>query len=242
MPRTIPLPPQTQARSSSTFNPPLVDGTLSLPEQYEWHAKHSPNHPLFIYATDNLKNIRTILWKEAVKAMHNGARLIRRKMGWVPGMKNPPVIAILAASDTITYFTTLISILRAGYIGFAISPRNSPAAVAHIINKAVTGHILATFEPRSPAIAPTPKNHFEGAVACNCDIVLSVPTNIEAWSRQPDYVKWLSKCGGVLYGGGPLDKTVGDYLTSKGVPIFNLYGLTEGGMMTFMLPGTTTMS
>ncbi|KAF4612641.1 hypothetical protein D9613_011797 [Agrocybe pediades] len=363
MPRTIPLPPQTQARSSSTFNPPILDGTLSLPEQYEWHAKHSPHHPLFTYATDN-KSIRTILWKEVVKAMHNGARLIRRTMGWGPGMKNPPVIAILAASDSITYFTTLISILRAGYIGFAISPRNSPAAVAHLINKvdvkcllighdlvitglannalqmmasqypgsekpivvpmpvfedlymdsaddpddlpfekrdpddiilymhssgstafpkpiaqtgfrfaqlglsayygerdftgtiwsmhvtpmyhgmgviqlarvATTGHIMATFEPRSPAIAPTPKNHFEAAVACNCDIILSVPTVLEAWSRQPDYVEWLSKRGGVLYGGGPLDKSVGDYLCSNGVPIFNLYGFTEGGMMSVMLP------
>ncbi|KAF9553775.1 acetyl-CoA synthetase-like protein [Agrocybe pediades] len=363
MPRTIPLPPQTQARSSSTFNPPILDGTLSLPEQYEWHGKHSPDHPLFIYATEN-KNIRTILWKDVVKAMHSGSRLIRRKMGWVPGMKNPPVIAILAASDSITYFTTLISILRAGYIGFAISPRNSPAAVAHLINKvnvkclfvghdtniteladkalqvmaseypgsekpfvvpmpvfedlyansaddpddlpfekrdpddiilymhssgstafpkpitrtgfrfaqlslssyygerdftgtvwslhvlpmyhgmgvmqlgsvATTGHILATFEPKSPAIAPTPKNHFEAAVACNCDIIFSVPAVIEAWSRQPDYVEWLSKIGGVLYGGGPLDKAVGDYLTSKGVPIFNMYGFTEGGMMSVSLP------
>ncbi|KAF9556254.1 acetyl-CoA synthetase-like protein [Agrocybe pediades] len=362
--RTIPKPPQTQALSSATFTPPPLDGSLSLPEQYEWHLKHSPNHPLFTYATEN-KDVRTILWREAVKAIHTGARLVRQTMKWAPGMKNPPVIAILAASDSITYFTTLMSILRAGYVAFAISPRNSASAVAHLIDKvdvkcilvgrdpaptkladdaleimatqypgkdkpalspmpifedlyldttpdntddipferrdpeetilyihssgstafpkpipwnghrwaqlalspyfgerdltgvvwslhvmpmyhgmgimqicwtASTGHIISVFEPTSPAIAPTPKNHFEAAVLCNSDIIFSVPAIIEAWSLQPEYIAWLAGRGGVLYGGGPLNKTVGDYMTSKGVPIFVLYGCTEGGIMSVIIP------
>ncbi|KAF4618234.1 hypothetical protein D9613_011556 [Agrocybe pediades] len=364
---TIPKPPQTQALSSATFTPPPLDGSLSLPEQYEWHLQHSPNHPLFTYATEN-KDVRTIVWREAVKAIHTGARLVRQTMKWTPGMKNPPVIAILAASDSITYFTTLLSILRAGYVAFAISPRNSASAVAHLIDKvdvkcilvgrdpaptkladdaleimatqypgkdkpalspmpifedlyldttpdntddipfsqdrhfqphtnhnaalsigstafpkpipwnghrwaqlalspyfgerdltgvvwslhvmpmyhgmgimqicwtASTGHIISVFEPTSPAIAPTPKNHFEAAVLCNSDIIFSVPAIIEAWSLQPEYISWLAGRGGVLYGGGPLNKTVGDYMTSKGVPIFVLYGCTEGGIMSVIIP------
>jgi len=41
-----------------------------------------------------------------------------------------------------------------------------------------------------------------------------------------------------LYGGGPLAKDAGDHLTSQGVQIVNLYGLTETGALTSVLPGT----
>ncbi|KAF9552954.1 acetyl-CoA synthetase-like protein [Agrocybe pediades] len=366
MSRTIPDPPRTQGSSSSTFLPPALDGSLSLPEQYEWHLAHSPNHPLFIYADKN-KDIRTVFWGEAVKAIHAGTRIIRQTMEWAPGIKNTPVIAILASSDSITYFITLMSILRAGYIVFPISPRNSSSAVAHLISMvnaecvlvgrdpamsalandalnimtahytdnstpalatmpafqdlfvsgpgaaqstddipfekrdpgetilyihssgstafpkpipwtahqfaqlaltpyfgernltgtiwslhvmpmfhgmgimqlcltASTGHILSVFEPASTAIAPTPKNHFEAAFLCKSDIVFSVPAIIEAWSYQPEYVAWLATRSAVLYGGGPLNKGVGDYLTSKGIPIFALYGCSEGGIMSLILP------
>jgi len=38
-------------------------------------------------------------------------------------------------SDTITYFAMTMAVMRAGYIVFPISPRNSSAAVAHLIRK-----------------------------------------------------------------------------------------------------------
>jgi len=41
-----------------------------------------------------------------------------------------------------------------------------------------------------------------------------------------------------LSGGGPLAKSAGDYLTSQGVQIVNLYGLTETGGLTSILPST----
>ncbi|KAF4612669.1 hypothetical protein D9613_011881 [Agrocybe pediades] len=382
--RIIPKPPQTQALSSQTFQPPPLDGTLSIPELYDWHLKNSPKHPLFVYACGNNNNdVRTILWGEAVKAIHSGTRIVRKTMGWKPGQTNPPVVAILAASgeqsnkskvtkfglpfdsaDSITYFTMSMSILRAGYAAFPISPRNSPAAVAHLLNKVnvkclfvgkdtgilelassaldlldasqhasskpltaqmptfeelfldypgeaddipferrgddeivfyihssgstsfpkpipwtgyrmsqvalptyfgerdltgviwslhimpmyhglgvmqlclapSTGHVLSVFEPKSPAIAPTPKNHFEAAAACKSNVIFSVPAIIAEWSRHPDYVEWLSTRDAVIFGGGPLNKAVGNFLTSKGVPIFNLYGCSEGGILSTVLP------
>ncbi|KAJ4474858.1 hypothetical protein J3R30DRAFT_617678 [Lentinula aciculospora] len=56
-----------------------------------------------------------------------------------------PVVAIVSLSDTITYFITMMSILRANSIAFPISPRNSAHAVAHLISKVgvtliLTGH------------------------------------------------------------------------------------------------------
>ncbi|PPR02158.1 hypothetical protein CVT26_012119 [Gymnopilus dilepis] len=362
-PRLVPSPPPTQALSSKTFVPPPLDGSITLPELFEWHLVHSPNHPLFMFSREN-GDVRTIFWPEAVRAIHTGARLVRKALGWQPGLKNPPVVAILAAADTITYFTMMMSVMRAGYIVFPISPRNSAAAVAHLISKVATKHVfvgreqamvdlsqdalkilraqhsnfsepeftpiplfedlflnslddpddipfergepdntiiylhssgstafpkpvpwtnyrfaqlalipyfgerdltgvvfslhtmpmyhgmgilqlcwtpscglvISAFEPSSPAHVPTPQSHFQAAIATNSDIIFCVPAIIEAWSRKPDYVEWLATRDGVLFGGGPLNKAAGDYLTSWGVSIFILYGSTEGGIMSPILP------
>ncbi|KAG7085270.1 hypothetical protein E1B28_013891 [Marasmius oreades] len=44
--------------------------------------------------------------------------------------------------DAITYFTTLMCVLRADCIVFPISPRNSAAAVAHLLGKVGVDHVL----------------------------------------------------------------------------------------------------
>ncbi|KAF8890512.1 hypothetical protein CPB84DRAFT_1784727 [Gymnopilus junonius] len=359
----IPPLPKTQALSSKTFTIPPLDGSLTLPEIFEWHEEHSKDHRLFVFAQEN-GEISNILWPEVARAVRVGARHIRQIMGWKAGIKDIPVVAILAASDTFSYLTTFIAILRAGYIAFAISPRNSPAAVAHLLYKvgvnhllvgheasmielsneslellssnypeaaqpkrtpiplfedlyleadddpndipfekrdlndvvvymhssgstnfpkpipwtnrrlielgiqpffggrdltgvvfswhsvpmyhgmgimqacwsAACGHVGSSFKPKSPAQFPTPQLHFESAVATKSDVVFSVPVVVEAWSRKPEYVKWLATRSGLLFGGGPLSKEVGDYLVSQGVTIFVGYGLTEGGIPSPMLP------
>ena len=48
--------------------------------------------------------------------------------------------------DTITYFTTMVGIVRAGYAVFPISPRNSPEAVADLLSKTAATHILVGAE------------------------------------------------------------------------------------------------
>ncbi|KAF8200271.1 hypothetical protein BJ912DRAFT_921743 [Pholiota molesta] len=348
-------PPPTQALQSKTFRPPPLDGSLTLPEIYDWHFVNTPDHRLFIFADDN-QNTRTILWPEAVRAIYNGARFLRNTIDRKPDSDGIPIVAILAAADTITYFTMIMAIMRAGYIAFPISPRNSPSAVAHLIKSvgvqyvlvgddqsmsdladeslqalkanyegktiepqlipiphfgdlfvdtgddfktlpsirkepndiiiylhssgstaypkpipwtnyrflqlalipyfggrdltnqifslhtmpmyhgmgvlqccwtASSGLVVSAFEPKSPAQIPTPDNLFQAAVATHSDIIFCVPAIIEAWSRNPQYVKWLATRGGVLYGGGPLNKAAGDYMTSQGVSIFILYGSTS---------------
>ncbi|PBK97000.1 acetyl-CoA synthetase-like protein [Armillaria gallica] len=264
----------------------------------------------------------------------------------------PPVVAILSLSDSITYFVTMMSLLRANYVFFPISPRNSPVAVAHLLHKVGVQHVLvgrdasmqdlanealgilksqypsdtspeqspipafedyfhflstfqphswtlslgttahpkpiawthhrllqlslipwfgerdlcdllfsfhvvplyhgmgvlqllwtassglvfSAFEPQSPAILPTAENLFKSARAVQADFIFCVSSFVETWSRQPEYVEWISTRSGVLFGGGPLDKEAGDYMTSKGVSLFNLYGSTEGGPTCPVLP------
>ena len=46
----MPEPPYCRpAVPSPTFAPPPVDGSLSIPQLFDFHATHSPHHPLFAY-------------------------------------------------------------------------------------------------------------------------------------------------------------------------------------------------
>ncbi|KAJ6472708.1 hypothetical protein C8R47DRAFT_1295530, partial [Mycena vitilis] len=342
------------------------DGSLTIPQIYDWHSKNTHFHRLFVYARED-GTTRTICWPEAVQAVYVGAQILRNRFGWAAGSSQMHVVSVLASSDTIPYFTVLMSCLRANYVAFPISPRNSPAAIAHLIRKAEVKHlligheaamsdlannairilkeeypvavvpdvslvplfdelflpasrnrispedlpyenmgsdaiacimhssgstafpkpiywsnhrtietalipwfgerdltdtvlslhsmpmyhgmgilqmfwsascgsVLSAFEPASPPTIPTPENLFHAAKATNTDVVFCVPSFIEAWSREPEYVEWLATRGGVLYGGGPLNKHAGDYMTSQGVSIFVLYGSSEGGIMSPILP------
>ncbi|KAF8195302.1 hypothetical protein K438DRAFT_1968611 [Mycena galopus ATCC 62051] len=363
-PRYLPPPPQTQARSSSTFRPPPLDGSLSIAEIYDWHFQNTPNHRLFVYAYAD-GSVRTINWREAVQAIYVGAKVLRDRFHWVPAAGEQPVVSILASSDAIPYFTLIMAAVRANYVIFPISPRNSPAAVAHLISKAAVKHVLighepamlelitsalnilretslaappdvsyvplfeelflgnsnpispdtlpyeykgpdatscimhssgstafpkpiywsnhrtlqvaltpyfggrdltdqvlslhsmpmyhgmgiiqtywaaacglalGAFEPKAVPTIPTPRNVYQACRATGTDVMFCVPSVIEAWSREPEYVKWLATRAGVLYGGGPLNKEAGDYITSQGVSIFILYGSSEGGVMSPILP------
>ncbi|KAJ7448015.1 hypothetical protein FB451DRAFT_1289566 [Mycena latifolia] len=365
-PRSLPPAPQTQALSSLTFKPPPLDGSLSIGQIYDWHFQNTSNHRLFVYARQD-GTIRTIFWPEAIHAVYVGAQILRDRFSWVAGKAETPVVSILAASDAIPYGILLMSCFRANYVVFPISPRNSPAAVAHLIDKAGVNHllighdssmlelangaleilaskypsrkapdvsyvplfeelflpaserkmtpdsvpyeykgpdaciiimhssgstafpkpiywsnhriiqattipffgerdlanqvvslhsmpmyhgmgvlqtiwsascglVLSGFEPKAIPTIPTPETLFHAAKASESDIIFCVPSFIEAWSREPEYVKWLATRGGVLYGGGPLNKAAGDYMTSQGVSIFILYGCSEGGIMSPLLP------
>ncbi|KZT73185.1 acetyl-CoA synthetase-like protein [Daedalea quercina L-15889] len=371
---SLPAPPHTQGLSSVTFKNPPLDGTLSLPELCDWHGQHSPDHRLFVYAEDD-GTIKNVKWARASEAIRRSAQLVRERLGWTPGTSENSVVAILSASDSIPYVTTTLGVIRANYVAFPISTRNSPAAVAHLIEKTGVRHILVGREhamqelaaqslevlkahygavpevelspmpifddlyssgqavpsedvpyerwgpdtpalilhssgsttfpkpiyctlhrllqfvrvscyggldladkilslhgspmyhgmgftittlaissglcvalpaPRHPPLSVTPESTIRGATATHSEIILAVPSMLEAppdvnvafqaWSRNPDYVESLSNMNRVLYGGGPLDKEVGEYLFSHGVPLCCEYGSTECGVLSCFLP------
>ncbi|EIN09240.1 acetyl-CoA synthetase-like protein [Punctularia strigosozonata HHB-11173 SS5] len=352
--RTIPFspPPETQGLSSATFSVPPLDGSFTILQCYDWHASNSSQHPLFVYAENDLTT-KTLYWADVVHASHRAGRIVSDHVG-VKSKK--PVVAILAGADMITYFTCCVGIMRAGYTFFLISPRNSAPAVrkpnvlAHLLSSVRADHVLlgsesifsqlatAAFSSMSsdsvpstsiipmfkdlymptnlheplpdPKVGPNdpvfmlhssgstafPKvitwTHFsmirvagipalgeidfagirlgchsvpmfhalgltillwapacgfvistfppdrviQGAIHTKSEIVFSVPSFIEAWVDSPLYVEYLAGIKGVLYGGGPLNKAVGDALTEKGVAIYTLYGSTETTVMNVILP------
>lgn len=95
--------PQTQALSSKTFRAPPLDGSLTVPELYDWNLENNLAHPLFIYADDAGRH-HTLLWPEVVRAAHGVGRRIRAMVS--PGMdiSVPPdcpcPVAILSAAGT----------------------------------------------------------------------------------------------------------------------------------------------
>ena len=98
----LPAPPQPQGTHSRTFKQPPLDGTLTIPEMYDWHAEHSPEHPLFIYPDED-GEVKTIKWGAAIRALHRAGRWLN---GFVNGniMTNTsdgPLIAILANSGEV---------------------------------------------------------------------------------------------------------------------------------------------
>lgn len=163
--------PKSQALSSNTFKAPPLDGSLTIPEIYDWHLTNTPSHPLFIYA-DEFKQINTLFWPEVVRAVHEAARCVRSMVSPSEDTSiaphSPLVVGIVSAAggiyslpylmsshaglDTITYFTTMIGIVRAGHTAFPISPRNSPAAIAHLVKTAKVSHLVVGQEKNFQAL------------------------------------------------------------------------------------------
>ena len=151
--------PLNQALSSDTFKVPPLDGSLSIPEMYDWQHLHSPNHPVFVYA-DDAGVVTTVRMAELVRAVHRAGRLaISEYTAHQAAPTKKPLIGVLAASgrradiqarahdtdadsDTITSFAFLAGIVRAGYAAFPISTRNSATAVAHLLSQTGVEHLF----------------------------------------------------------------------------------------------------
>ena len=162
----IPPPPPTQALTSTTFVPPPLDLSLTAAETIDFHRIHSPNHVAYVYedASGECKQITFSTW---VRAIHRAVRQLRAMFELPEPQVDvaKPVISLLANSgkahtlcfsllsrsqlmrcrlDTITYGTAMLGIIRTECVAFAISPRNSAAGVAHLINKTGSQYITVT--------------------------------------------------------------------------------------------------
>ncbi|KAK0464051.1 NRPS-like enzyme, partial [Armillaria novae-zelandiae] len=168
--------PTPQGRSSLTFNPPPLDGSLTFAEIIDYNGKHSPNHPLFRYEDPDSEDIRTILWSEGVAAFHTAGQHFRK---YLADESCPVVVGILANSDTLTFFATIVGIMRLGHIPFPISIRNSAPAVAHLMKATNSKHIVLTADATIQKIAD---------MVCNHNVDESVITTIPMPTFNSTYV------------------------------------------------------
>ncbi|EPT05592.1 hypothetical protein FOMPIDRAFT_1111540, partial [Fomitopsis schrenkii] len=115
----LPAIPRTQGLVSTAFHVPPLDGSLTLPQLLDFHGQHSANHPFFVYAEED-GTTKSITWGRSVQAILRSALLVRERLGCSSnvGADKAPVVAILSASDAIPYATTVMGIMRAGYVPF----------------------------------------------------------------------------------------------------------------------------
>ncbi|KAI0634096.1 acetyl-CoA synthetase-like protein [Trametes polyzona] len=93
----------------------------------------------------------------------------------------------------------------------------------------ICGSVVATFKPAMPPVLPTPETVWQAIVASKADFAFTVPALIEEWARDLAKVEVLRSIGGVIFGGAPLNREVGDALASQGVNLYTAYGMTEVG-------------
>ncbi|KAG6906942.1 putative NRPS-like protein biosynthetic cluster [Tephrocybe rancida] len=137
---------------------PPVDGSLTLPETLDFHWEHNPDLSIFAYNKDGSEEVTEITYLEFGRACHRVAHHVR------PGRhgRDQEILAFIALADTIVYQAITVGIITAGLVvsrevvssskrrscrvqqPFPISPRNTPAAVAHLLKKTECHRLITT--------------------------------------------------------------------------------------------------
>jgi hypothetical protein len=91
---------------------PPTDGSVILPETVDFHRKHNPAVPVYVFIEDGASNITQITNLEFGRACDRVAHHLRS------GRRGPEreVVAVLALSDSLLYQTIVVGIMRAGLI------------------------------------------------------------------------------------------------------------------------------
>ncbi|KAF8996234.1 hypothetical protein BDQ17DRAFT_1411844 [Cyathus striatus] len=126
-------------RSDKSFTLPPLDGSLTVPELYDWNYEHNPNGLVFVHS-DSPSGLK---FSDVVPAIHRAGQYVSGAIGGATVRSDrKDIVAIFSAADTITYATTIFGLLRAGIPLHPISPRFSPIVIAHLIKDAGVSHVL----------------------------------------------------------------------------------------------------
>ncbi|KAF9034495.1 acetyl-CoA synthetase-like protein [Hymenopellis radicata] len=137
-------PPNLNLHTAEGWTIPPLDGSLSVPELYDFHYKHNADHPVFVYAKADSDELTYIRYSDLVPAAHRAGWYVTKTTNFnhSADMNVRPIVAVLAATDTITFFTMFVGMFRGGIPFFPISPRNSPAAIAHLLKTTRPSHLF----------------------------------------------------------------------------------------------------
>ena len=137
---------------------------VTLSDLYHWNAKENANYPLFHYHDPATAKNEYITYSAANEAFNRSARYLTHSVGRESTSPTGlPVIAILAntgaysfaprihgayasckPTDTVTYFCTALGAFRAGFCAFLISTRNAPSAVADMLKRTGSTHLVVS--------------------------------------------------------------------------------------------------
>ncbi|KZV94434.1 acetyl-CoA synthetase-like protein [Exidia glandulosa HHB12029] len=335
-----------QAVGSSTFTPAPLDAQLTMPEVWDYNGTTNAAHANYVYVDPKTDEPVYLTWGKTVPAAYRAGHIALNAPG-VKDAKEKPKFALLGVTDTITYATVAIGVIRAGFEIFLLSPRTSPQVLAHLLRKQGSTHIfvspdaatqalikeaqvvlgkelvvlpvpsfeelysetpveappkfrpdldelaiilhssgstslpkvvpyphralillgilpyhsqydhctnvawhvppmfhllgvgqlsitafsgatISVYPPVQPPLPPTPDTALGHAVKTNCQFAIFPPILLHAFMmKAKETLPLLAKFKAIAYGGGPLNRTVGDAMVAAGVKISVVYGMTE---------------
>ncbi|KIJ09827.1 hypothetical protein PAXINDRAFT_17112 [Paxillus involutus ATCC 200175] len=118
---------------------PPLDCSLLFSDLINFHMQKNPSFPIFVYADDQAPNgITEITFLEFGRAAHRLAH------GFRPARQGNErqVVMFIAQTDTILHHAALAGMSIAGLVPFLVSPRNSAAAVADMMEKTDCSRII----------------------------------------------------------------------------------------------------
>ncbi|KAI9058660.1 acetyl-CoA synthetase-like protein [Trametes sanguinea] len=150
-----------QGANSKTFSRVPLDTPLTIPQLFEYHANHSPAHPVFVYADEDDQE-HALCFPQVYRAIQKAATISAghfERMGQHYAKPqhnnddNPPVIGILATADSISFYTLEVALMYLGLTPFPISTRNSALAVAHLVSKTGVQQMFVSADPAMQRLA-----------------------------------------------------------------------------------------
>ncbi|KAJ3555456.1 hypothetical protein NM688_g2570 [Phlebia brevispora] len=134
---------------------PPLDGSIPvLPGLLDFHAQYNPNEPYAKFPSQSGTGITSISFHELSRATHKIAHILRPNREGTDGQ----VVGVLIHCDVILYAAVILGIVQP----FPISPRNSAAAVANMLDQTSSRWVISQ-EPLSSLVQETraelEKNH-----------------------------------------------------------------------------------
>ncbi|KZT61197.1 acetyl-CoA synthetase-like protein [Calocera cornea HHB12733] len=177
-------PDHSHTTTATAFIVPPVDDTLPFPQWLDWHLEHNHDHPWAVLVSTGADEEVTITWGELVRASFRLAAKLREEAKMSDEQRKGGVrIGLLANMDTLTYCTLVFAILRAGFVAFPISTRNSVPAVEHLIKATSCQYIVGSVPTAGAPATALQETTADVLALLPCVHLLDVPKYTDLYPR-----------------------------------------------------------
>lgn len=76
----VPIP-KRPLKPGCNFKTPPLDGSLTVPEIYDWHARQNAQYPLFVYQDRAQGTLVRLSFEQVVAAAHRAGRMVADAIG-----------------------------------------------------------------------------------------------------------------------------------------------------------------
>ena len=100
--------PASLAKAGSKFVRPPLDGSMTVPQIYDWHYVHNPAHSVFVFKDIPTGQLKHLTYREVVPTMHAAARFVLLQANMNPeeipsAAARRPTVGIVANTGEYTH-------------------------------------------------------------------------------------------------------------------------------------------